>query len=156
MDGEFRSALRAMRNIAIILTLLLAPYWVLTMAHAPESWRGLAGVSLVFAFTGLGHFIKTAEMVQMLPPWVPLRGPLIYGTGVLEFAATVLVLVPSASRLTGLALCVFLLLLLPSNIYAAYQRVDFGGHGAGPVYLLVRVPLQFFLMGWIYWFAVRA
>lgn len=42
----------------------------------------------------------------------------------------------------GWAWCIFLLLVLPSNIYAAWQRVDFGGHAAGPVYLLVRIPLQ--------------
>ena len=48
-----------------------------------------------------------------------------------------------------------LLLVLPSNVYAAFQRIDFGGHGAGPAYLLVRVPLQLFLIGWIYWFAVK-
>lgn len=29
--------------------------------------------ALVFAFTGLGHFIKTVQMTQMLPPWVPIR-----------------------------------------------------------------------------------
>jgi uncharacterized membrane protein len=67
----------------------------------------------------------------------------------------VAILIPSLSRYTGIALGVFLLLVLPSNVYAAFQRIDFGGHGAGPAYLLVRVPLQLFLIGWIYWFAVR-
>jgi uncharacterized membrane protein len=53
----------------------------------------------------------------------------------------------TSARPVGLALCIFLLLILPSNVYAAFQRVDFRGHGAGPIYLLVRVPLQFFLIG---------
>lgn len=144
-----------MQNIAIILALLLLPYWLLTFAHVPEALRGRIGVALVFAFTGIGHFIKTSAMVQMLPGWVPMRAPLIYGTGVLELLAAVCVLITPLTRPVGLALCVFLLLLLPSNVYAACQRVDFGGHGAGPVYLLVRIPLQLFLIGWVYWFAVR-
>jgi hypothetical protein len=66
-----------MQNIAIILTLLLVPYWLLIPAHLSEPLRGRIGVSLVFAFTAVGHFIKTAEMTQMLPAWVPMRLPLI-------------------------------------------------------------------------------
>jgi len=144
-----------MRNIVIILTLLLLPYWVLALAGFAEALRGRIGVALVFAFTGLGHFIKTAAMAQMLPARMPMRVPLIYASGVFEFVAAAAILIPPVSRQTGIMLCVFLLLVLPSNIYAAFQRVDFGGHAAGPVYLLVRIPLQIFLIGWIYWFAIK-
>jgi uncharacterized membrane protein len=146
---------RFMQNIAIILTLLLLPYWALIPAHVSEPLRGRIGVALVFAFTAIGHFVKTAEMKQMLPPWVPMRVPAIYLSGIFELLAAIAILIPSLSRYVGLALCIFLLLILPSNIYAAIQRLDFGGHGAGPIYLLVRVPLQLFLIGWIYWFAIR-
>jgi uncharacterized membrane protein len=144
-----------MQNIAAILTLLLLPYWLLMPAHLSESLRGRIGVSLVFAFTAVGHFIKTSAMTQMLPGWVPMRISLIYLTGIFELLAAVAVLITPLARPTGLALCIFLLLILPSNVYAALQRVDFGGHGAGPVYLLVRIPLQLFLIGWVYWFTVR-
>ena len=144
-----------MRNISIIITLLLLPYWALIPAHLQEPLRGRIGIALVFAFTAIGHFVKTSEMARMLPPSVPMRVPLIYVSGVFELLAAVTILVPSLSRYTGIALCIFLLLVLPSNVYAAFQRVDFGGHGAGPTYLLVRVPLQLFLIGWIYWFAVK-
>jgi uncharacterized membrane protein len=144
-----------MQNVAIILTLLLLPYWLLAFAHVPEVLRGRVGVALVFAFTGAGHFIKTSAMAQMLPAWVPMRLPLVYITGIFELLAAAAILVTPLARHAGLALCAFLLLIVPSNIYAAWQRVDFGGHAAGPVYLLVRIPLQFFLIGWVYWFAVR-
>ena len=148
-------ASRTMQNIAIIVTLLLLPYWALIPAHVSEPLRGRIGVALVFVFTSVGHFIKTSAMTQMLPNWLPACVPLIYLTGILELVAAILILVPSLSRQTGIVLCIFLLLILPSNVYAAIQRVDFGGHGAGPVYLLVRVPLQLFLIGWVYWFAVK-
>ena len=144
-----------MQNIAIILTLLLLPYWALIPAPVSEPLRGRMGVALVFGFTAIGHFVKTSQMTAMLPPWMPMRVPLIYATGVFEFLAALAILIPSASRPAGTILCIFLLLILPSNVYAAFQRVDFGGHGAGPIYLLVRAPLQLFLIGWIYWFAVR-
>ena len=144
-----------MQNITLILSLLLLPYLALILANVSEPVRGRIGVSLVFAFTALGHFVKTSEMTQMLPPWVPMRVQLIYLTGIFEFLAAIAILIPSLSRYTGIILCIFLVLILPSNIYAAIQRVDFGGHAAGPAYLLVRIPLQLFLIGWIFWFAVR-
>jgi uncharacterized membrane protein len=146
---------RTMLNIAIILTLLLLPYWALIPAHFSEPLRARIGIFLVFAFTALGHFVKTSEMTRMLPPWVPLRVPLIYATGILELIGAVFLLIPLFSRYSGMALCIFLVVILPSNIYAAFKRVDFGGHKAGPVYLVVRIPLQLFLIGWIYWFVVR-
>jgi uncharacterized membrane protein len=143
------------RNVGIILTLLLLPYGLLSLTNLAEPLGGRIGVALVFAFTGVGHFIKTSAMAKMLPARVPIRVPLIYASGVFELLATVAILIPPVSRQTGIVLCIFLLLILPSNIYAAFQKVDFGGHAAGPIYLLVRVPLQFFLIGWIYWFAIK-
>src|SRR5215831_8565183 len=144
-----------MKNVAIILTLLLVPYLLLSLAGVPESVRGRIGVALVFVFTGLGHFVRTSAMAQMLPNRVPMRVPIVHASGVFELLAAGAILIPRVSRLTGIVLCIFLLVILPSNIYAAFKRVDFGGHGAGPVYLLVRVPLQLFLIGWIWWFTVR-
>jgi uncharacterized membrane protein len=144
-----------MQNIAIILALLFLPYWALIPAHVTESVRGRLGILLVFAFTGIGHFIKTKPMSQMLPAWVPMRVPLIYVTGVFELVAGVAIFIPPLSRHAGLLLCIFLILILPSNVYAAFQRVEFGGHGMGPKYLIVRVPLQLFLIAWVYWFTVR-
>src|SRR6478672_9146669 len=100
-----------MQNIAIIVTLLLVPFWVLIPAHVSEPLHGRIGIFLVFAFTALGHFIKTSEMTQMLPPWVPMRAQLIYLTGILELLAGIAILVPSLSRPVGVALCIFLLLI---------------------------------------------
>jgi uncharacterized membrane protein len=87
-----------MANIALILTLLLLPYWFLTFAHVPEVLRGRVGIALVFAFTGVGHFIKTSAMTQMLPSWVPMRTPLVYITGVFELLAAAAVLITPLSR----------------------------------------------------------
>jgi uncharacterized membrane protein len=48
-----------------------------------------------------------------------------------------------------------LLGVLPANVYAAYNRIAFGGHEAGPAYLLARIPFQLFVMWWVYFAAVR-
>ncbi len=101
-------------------------------------------------------------MAAMLPPWVAYRVELIYVTGVLEFLGAVAVWIPSLMRLAGVCLILMLIFVLPSNIYSAIERVDFGGHAAGPIYLLVRVPFQLFLIWWTYmsteqnWFRLRS
>ena len=46
----------------------------------------------MFAFTGVGHFIKTEPIVEMIPSFIPQPNAIIYATGVVEIAAAILVL----------------------------------------------------------------
>jgi uncharacterized membrane protein len=144
-------------QLLLLLFLLTVPYLVLTLLgrwtsiQIKASTRARVGLSVFFAFTAVGHFIRTDEMSAMLPPWVPYRAPLIYFTGVLELLGAIGVWLPGLRRLTGLCLILMLISFLPANIYSAIHRVDFGGHSAGLAYLLVRVPFQLFLIWWTYW-----
>ena len=52
--------------------------------------------------------------------------------------------------LEGVCLILMMLAVLPANIYSAFNRVEFGGHEYGPIYLLVRVPFQLFVITWTY------
>jgi uncharacterized membrane protein len=144
-----------MTVLLVILALLIVPYLLLKPFGVPPTLRGRIGLSQVFLFTGLGHFIKTSEMMQMLPSWVPSRELLVYVTGLLEWLFAVALLIPKLTGVTGWIICAFLIAVFPANVHAALQRVEFGGHEAGPTYLLVRLPLQLLLIGWTYWFAIR-
>jgi uncharacterized membrane protein len=151
-----------MTTIFLMLVLMMGPY-VATRVLSAVSRRELnlrraaaCGLALLFAFTGIGHFIQTEPMAQMLPPWVPARTFLVYATGVLEFAIAAGFLMPTrTSRLTGWAAAAVLVLFFPANIYAAFNHVPMGGHVEGPVYLLIRAPLQFIILFWVYWFTLR-
>ena len=144
-------------QLLLLLLLLVAPYLTLTVAgrrvksldFAPAV-RARVGLTLFFLFTALGHFVRTEAMAEMVPPPIPYRVELIYATGVLELLGALGVWVPGLTRLTGVCLMLMLLALLPANVYSALHRVDFGGHGAGPVYLLARVPFQLFAVWWTY------
>ena len=89
-------------------------------------------------------------MAAMLPLNVPYRTELVYLTGIFEILGAIGVWIPRLTRLTGFLLILMLIAILPANIYSAINRVEFGGHDAGPVYLLVRVPFQFFVIWWTY------
>ena len=150
-----------MTTIILMLVLMMGPY-VATRVLSAVSHRefdlrraAAVGLALLFAFTGVGHFIQTEPMAQMLPPWVPARTSLVYATGVLELAIATGFLMPRTSRLTGWVAAAALVLFFPANIYAAFNHVPMGGHAEGPVYLLVRAPLQFIILFWVYWFTIR-
>lgn len=142
-------------TLFVLLLLLLVPYLALTFLgkwnstfRIASAKRARVGLSLFFLFTSIGHFIKTEEMAEMLPPSVPHRAGLIYLTGILELLGAIAVWIPRLTRLTGFLLVLMLVGILPANIYSALNRVDFGGHGAGPLYLLVRIPFQVFVIWW--------
>lgn len=155
-------------TLLVLLLLLALPYFILSIAGkwnsrlriAPPK-RARVGVTLFFLFASLGHFARTEAMAEMLPAAVPYRIAIIYVTGVLEVLGAIGVWIPRLTRLVGLLLIIMLIGLLPANIYSAFNRVDFGGHGTGPAYLLVRVPFQLFAICWTYfateqkWFGRR-
>ena len=144
-------------QLLFLLLLLTGPLLVITLLSylSPRfnlrlSTRARIGLSLFFLFTGIGHFIRTESMAAMLPPTVPYRVELIYLTGVFELLGAVGVWIPKLMKITGVCLILMMLAVLPANIYSAFNRVEFGGHEYGPVYLLVRVPFQLFVIAWIY------
>jgi uncharacterized membrane protein len=144
-------------TLLVLILILIGPYLILSLAGKSNSKfqitpakRARVGLSLFFIFTSIGHFIRTEPMAAMLPSAVPYRTELIYFTGVLELLGAIGVWIPSLTRLTGLLLILMLIGILPSNIYSAINRVDFGGHGTGPAYLLVRIPFQLFVIWWTY------
>lgn len=144
-------------TLLFLLFVLVGPYlvstllgrWVASLRMAPSK-RARVGVTLFFLITAMAHFATNEAMAEMVPPSVPYRIELIYVTGVLELLGAIGVWIPRLMRLTGLLLIVMLIALLPANVYSAINRVDYGGHAAGPAYLLARVPFQLFVMWWTY------
>jgi uncharacterized membrane protein len=144
-----------MTNTAIILTLLVVPYFVAWMFHLNVVAGGRIGICAVFLFAASGHFFKTEQMMEMLPSFVPARRALIYTSGVVEVLFAIAVLAIPNPFYVGLCIIGYLIVIFPSNIYAAIHRISFGGHSIGPRYLFARLPLQLLLIYWTYWFAVR-
>ena len=143
--------------LGVLLSVFIVTWGLLAIAQRPHQIRtaGCLAFAALFLFTGISHFALADGMVQMLPAWVPGRYPIIYLTGIMEIVLGLGFLRPAVRRQSGLLTLTFLMAVLPSNIYAAWNSVDFGGNINGPRYLLFRVPLQLFLLWWVWFMAVR-
>lgn len=114
-------------------------------------------MAAMLAFTAMGHFAFTKGMAMMLPAAVPFRVVIVYLTGFIEIAAAIGLMLGAYYHVTGEALILFFILMLPANIYAALNHVDYQKgttNGNGPGYLWFRVPLQVMFIVWVYVSAV--
>lgn len=109
-------------------------------------------------FTALGHVLYTEGMAMMIPAQIPYKKELVYFTGLVEVLGAIGLLFPQYRTLTAWLLILFFLLMVPANIKAAveglnYQTGTFDGPGLR--YLWFRVPLQALFIGWVYLSAIR-
>ncbi len=118
---------------------------------------GRIAISVMLLIIGTGHFIFTRGVAMMLPEFVPFKVPLIYLTGVIEFAAAAGLHLPRFRKTTAWLLIVYFILILPANIYAASIHLNEQTgtlDGSGPGSLWYRIPLQAIFIAWIYFSSV--
>lgn len=141
--------------LVVLLSVFVVVWGMLAIFHHPHQVRtaGCIAFAALFIFTGISHFALANGMVLMLPAWVPGRYFILYLTGVLEILLGLGMLWRSTRHVAGLLTLLFLVCIFPANIYAALNAVEFGGNVNGPSYLFFRVPLQLFLLWWV-WFMV--
>ncbi len=119
---------------------------------------GRIAMAAMLCFTAIGHFAFADGMAMMVPDMVPFKKEMVYATGVLEVAFGVCLLVPSLRVYTAWLLIAFLVVMLPVNIKAAMEQVDYQKatyNGPGLSYLWFRVPLQVLFVVWTYLVGVR-
>lgn len=115
-------------------------------------------LSIMLCFTAMGHFVYTKGMSMMIPEWIPFKTSFVHLTGVFEILLAVGLLIPKLKVISGWTLIIFLLLMLPSNIYAAIHQVDYQKgtfEGNGLSYLWFRIPLQVLFIVWAYMSSIR-
>ena len=128
------------------------------IGNADVNVSGRVAMSLMLAFTALGHFKFADGMAMMLPSFIPARKQIVLATGVIEILAAIGLLVSSTINITGILLIIFFVLILPANIYAAIKKVNLekaDNTGNGINYLWFRIPEQIFFIAWVYLFHIN-
>lgn len=118
------------------------------------SQLGRLALAIMLMLTGVSHFFKTAEMVQMLPDFLPFKTWVVYTTGLFEMSAAMGLLSERRAKLVSVALIAFFVAILPANIIGSLKHVELGGMENGPAYLFFRIPLQMFFIWWTYYFGI--
>lgn len=128
------------------------------------SWPASAahGLAVMLLLTASAHFAPPtvtvmpnhADLVAIVPPFIPAPGLMVYATGVLELAAAAGLVMTRTRRAAGYGLVALFLLLLPANIYAAVADVPF--HGAAATPLWQRIPQQILYIAAALWCARSA
>ena len=114
---------------------------------------GRIALSAMLVFSAIGHFAFTKGMSLMVPAFIPLKTGIVYLTGLIEIIFAIGILIPAYRIFAAWSLIVFLVLVLPANIYASVKRVDYQKetfNGSGTNYLWFRIPLQILFIGWTY------
>jgi uncharacterized membrane protein len=107
-------------------------------------------MAFFYTFAGIMHFVNPNFFLRIVPPILPMKLMLVYLSGVAEIILGI-ALIPEATRsLAAWGVIALLLAVFPANIY------HFTSKGAGmkiPMWLLtIRLPIQFALMTWAWWY----
>lgn len=119
---------------------------------------GRIAMAVMLLFTAMGHFMYMEGMQAMVPEWIPFGKELVLLTGIMEVLFAIGLLLPKYRVRVGWALIVFFMIVLPANIYAALENVNYqtgGNDGNGLNYLWFRIPLQALFIIWVYVSAIR-
>lgn len=143
--------------LIVIFILSIPVIKLITQKHDLLLAARIAMCSMLF-FTAVGHFVFTKGMAMMVPSIMPLKVQIIYLTGVLEILLGIGLMIPKYREYTAWILIVFFIVLLPANIKAAvnhidYQKATFEGNGLN--YLWFRIPLQLLFIFWTYWSTIK-
>ncbi len=149
-----------MKPLVVLLSSFVIAIFVIRIVTKEYNFALSARIamSIMLCFTAIGHFIFTKGMAMMIPKFIPFKEVFVHLTGLFEILIAIGLLIPRFKYLSGWALIIFLLLMLPANIYASvntvnYQKGTFDGNGLA--YLWFRIPLQILFIVWTYIFSIR-
>ncbi|MGC4936949.1 DoxX family protein [Kribbella sp. DT2] len=127
--------------------------WPVAAAH---------GLAVMLVLTASAHFVPAgvtvmpnhADMVRIVPPFVPYADAMVYLTGVLELLGALGLVLTATRWAAGWSLAALFVTLLPANIYEAVEQISFANGEATPLWQ--RIPEQVVYIAVAVWAARSA
>jgi uncharacterized membrane protein len=117
---------------------------------SPAASQYLIGV--VFLVTGILHFLKPGVFITIMPDVIPWHRAMVYISGVAEIAGGIGVWLPQFREAAAWGLIILLIAVFPANINMTVQAIQKTGLWSWySIITILRLPLQFVLIYWIYW-----
>lgn len=118
----------------------------------PQLHRQLLGI--LFILAGILHFLKPEFFEKIMPNYLPWHKPLVLISGFFEIAGGVGLMISSVQTYAAWGLILLLLTVFPANIEMFSKAWRKHGFTFYTWLLLLRLPLQFVLIAWVYWAGV--
>ena len=105
---------------------------------------------VVLIVAGIMHFIKPKVYIRIMPPYLPNHKVLVYLSGIAEIVLGLALCVPALQTLAVYGIIAMLAVFLLVHFHMLSDEKASGGL---PKWLLIlRIPLQFGLMYWAWWY----
>ncbi len=107
-------------------------------------------MATIYTFAGLMHFIKPKAYLRIMPRYLPNPKLLVTLSGIVEIMLGIGLCFPSTKDLAISGIIAMLAVFLLVHFYMLSSKK--AGAGIPQWVLLLRIPLQFGLMYWAYWY----
>lgn len=104
----------------------------------------------MYVFAGIMHFIKPNAYMRIMPRYLPFHKELVYLSGLAEIILGIALCIPLLKNIAIAGIIGMLTVFLLVHFYMLSGEKESAGI---PKWILVlRIPLQFGLMYWAYWY----
>ena len=114
-----------------------------------EDW-GLNSMAIMYMFAGIMHFIKPKAYLRVMPRFLPAHKTLVFLSGIAEVILGIALLFEATRNLAivGIILMLIVFLLVHFNMLRGKKEAA----GIPKWILILRIPLQFVLIWWAYYY----
>ena len=103
-------------------------------------------LGLAFGTAGVLHFTRERQFRNIVPDYLPLQKTAVLVTGVFEIFFGIMLLLKRPANWLKTGINLFLLAVLPANIYMARKELPLGDKQVPKWALYSRLPMQFVLI----------
>lgn len=107
-------------------------------------------MAAVYIFAGIMHFIKPKAYLRIMPRYIPQSKLMVSLSGIAEILLGIGLCVPALKNLSIYGIIAMLIVFLLVHIYMLSGEK--ASAGIPKWILILRLPLQFGLMYWAYWY----
>ena len=107
-------------------------------------------MALMYVFAGVMHFIKPKMYMRIMPRYLPNHKFLVYLSGIAEIVLGLALCIPVFKTIAVYGIIAMLIVFLLVHFYMLTGKK--ASAGIPKWILILRIPLQFGLMYWAWWY----
>lgn len=107
-------------------------------------------MALIYIIAGIMHFVRPKMYLRILPGYLPGHKLLVIISGISEIIIGIALCFAETKNLAIYAVIIMLTFFLPAHFHMLFNKK--ASMGIAKWVLIARIPLQFLLMFWAYWY----